>query len=249
MQTTYLIHHGIKGQKWGIRRYQNEDGSLTPEGEKRYEISSKKFVKIKNDMDALYNNYKNDPVEISKKQQIIKDNEKQMNKVINEIKHLKTLDKYGYRIEVDKNDIYRPMIIDAKTNKKVSSDESENWQDITYEIWNNPKIYDNIPEDDFYGPDFDDLFFCIQEVSMNVEKINEIKNGDYDRLRTYDKMIDTGHNYLMIVAKIIGDTYDDIVENHKAIKGKEQTEKLIKELTNIDILDLYKEHTIGYEYD
>lgn len=31
-----LYHHGIKGQKWGIRRYQNEDGSLTPEGQKRY---------------------------------------------------------------------------------------------------------------------------------------------------------------------------------------------------------------------
>ena len=31
-----LYHHGIKGQKWGIRRYQNEDGSLTEEGKKRY---------------------------------------------------------------------------------------------------------------------------------------------------------------------------------------------------------------------
>lgn len=32
----YLMHHGIKNQKWGIRRFQNEDGSLTPEGMKRY---------------------------------------------------------------------------------------------------------------------------------------------------------------------------------------------------------------------
>ena len=31
-----LGHSGIKGQKWGIRRYQNEDGSLTEEGKKRY---------------------------------------------------------------------------------------------------------------------------------------------------------------------------------------------------------------------
>ena len=31
-----IYHHGIKGQKWGIRRYQNPDGSLTPEGKKRY---------------------------------------------------------------------------------------------------------------------------------------------------------------------------------------------------------------------
>lgn len=31
-----LQHWGIKGMKWGIRRYQNKDGSLTPAGKKRY---------------------------------------------------------------------------------------------------------------------------------------------------------------------------------------------------------------------
>ena len=31
-----LAHHGIRGQKWGIRRYQNPDGTLTAEGKKRY---------------------------------------------------------------------------------------------------------------------------------------------------------------------------------------------------------------------
>lgn len=31
-----LRHHGIKGMKWGVRRYQNNDGSLTPAGKKRY---------------------------------------------------------------------------------------------------------------------------------------------------------------------------------------------------------------------
>ena len=32
-----LYHHGIKGQRWGIRRYQNADGSLTAAGQKRYD--------------------------------------------------------------------------------------------------------------------------------------------------------------------------------------------------------------------
>lgn len=33
-----IYHHGIKGQKWGVRRYQNSDGSLTPEGRERYSV-------------------------------------------------------------------------------------------------------------------------------------------------------------------------------------------------------------------
>lgn len=32
-----LYHHGVKGQKWGVRRYQFADGSLTPAGKKRYQ--------------------------------------------------------------------------------------------------------------------------------------------------------------------------------------------------------------------
>lgn len=32
----YLKHHGVKGQKWGVRNYQNKDGSLTAAGKERY---------------------------------------------------------------------------------------------------------------------------------------------------------------------------------------------------------------------
>lgn len=31
-----LYHHGIKGMKWGVRRYQKKDGTLTSAGKKRY---------------------------------------------------------------------------------------------------------------------------------------------------------------------------------------------------------------------
>ena len=34
-ENTFLEHHGVKGMKWGVRRYQNSDGSLTSAGKKR----------------------------------------------------------------------------------------------------------------------------------------------------------------------------------------------------------------------
>lgn len=45
-----LYHHGIKGQKWGIRRFQNPDGTLTEAGMKRYnEYSNREYSAYKND--------------------------------------------------------------------------------------------------------------------------------------------------------------------------------------------------------
>lgn len=42
-----LYHWGIKGMKWGVRRYQNEDGTLTPAGRKRIEKKDQKWAKKK----------------------------------------------------------------------------------------------------------------------------------------------------------------------------------------------------------
>lgn len=40
-----LSHHGIKGQKWGVRRWQNPDGSYNEAGEKRYRGENSKIAK------------------------------------------------------------------------------------------------------------------------------------------------------------------------------------------------------------
>ena len=44
-----LYHYGIKGMRWGIRRYQNPDGSLTTAGRKRLEKADIKWAKKKTD--------------------------------------------------------------------------------------------------------------------------------------------------------------------------------------------------------
>ena len=44
-----LRHYGIKGMRWGIRRYQNPDGSLTPAGVRHLEKADIKWAKKKTD--------------------------------------------------------------------------------------------------------------------------------------------------------------------------------------------------------
>ena len=44
-QSNYLAHHGILGMKWGIRRYQNKDGTLTEEGRRRAGLGEARQVR------------------------------------------------------------------------------------------------------------------------------------------------------------------------------------------------------------
>lgn len=51
MENNELYHWGVKGMKWGVRRYQNKDGSLTESGQKRYnrEADKNEYDQLRDD--------------------------------------------------------------------------------------------------------------------------------------------------------------------------------------------------------
>lgn len=55
MENNELQHAGIKGMKWGVRRYQNKDGTLTPAGRKRY---ARELSKLREEKKVLENKRK-----------------------------------------------------------------------------------------------------------------------------------------------------------------------------------------------
>lgn len=77
MENNELQHHGVKGQKWGVRRYQNRDGSLTKAGQRRY---AKELEKTKKEEQRVKNKLKTQAKidRLLKKQQDIEELKKRL---------------------------------------------------------------------------------------------------------------------------------------------------------------------------
>lgn len=95
-----ISHHGVKGQKWGVRRYQNKDGSLTSAGKARYYVRNndnaareKAYEKISefrtNLLNSKYNDISDDDYYTERGQEYLKEISAQWHKVYtNELKNV-----------------------------------------------------------------------------------------------------------------------------------------------------------------
>lgn len=93
-----LQHHGVKGMKWGVRRYQNADGSLTAAGQKRYSNMSdeKLFKTLSKQTNKMTRNGKNTKQALQKRldeHNKVLSNDEKLQKAIKEMKALQK--KYG----------------------------------------------------------------------------------------------------------------------------------------------------------
>lgn len=70
-----LYHHGIKGQKWGVRRYQNYDGTLTAAGRRRLERADMRYVR-KNEKKAYKQAYNASKKELKEYDRSLRNNYK-----------------------------------------------------------------------------------------------------------------------------------------------------------------------------
>lgn len=126
---TYLVHYGIKGQKWGIRRYQNPDGSLTPAGRQRYydsgERKSLRTRYLENRVSSIdrdihsFDNIKNGVKTKSGRELLTKKDVSDQVKALKNYKN-KQLEKLKYSQKYDKADKYgRAVLKSQKSDNKI----------------------------------------------------------------------------------------------------------------------------------
>lgn len=183
--TDSLAHHGILGQRWGIRRYQNPDGSLTPEGKLRY---MKRWLNSKKHMspyDKISIRKKIKPVKrgifkdhLKSGTEIVRYSDKPIEKDVNRTKY----------VSANKDDI--DFYKDSAVNNLLRLKKNGPIYKHTYKLTKNVKVVrpERVLKDiiDLYGDD---------DTKKSYETFNKLKL--WDRTHTFSKFYNMPNNAIM----------------------------------------------------
>ena len=206
-----LYHHGIKGQRWGVRRYQNPDGSLTAAGKERYSKEFEKAIskKSKGTVQTANANYVYpDSVQAVEKTKLGKD--------IYNNKDVVT----ARNIMLSTKSTYQDAIQDYKTNRKKWIKEAiPDYYKTMYPEWKNRTNEDLVHEYlDFWVHEDGD-----QGVSL-AYYLN--KTGNRSKVNAYEQ---ASYNYGNIITKKVIDKYGGEPLTIKDRYGyKSSIEKVVK---------------------
>lgn len=167
VEVDYLVHHGILGQKWGVRRYQNLDGSLTKAGKFRQKLNKEQEKYL--NKDGTFN-------------------EKALKAIKKGFKQTKEDDRINNELGFDRNkdsiikkgtEINRMTVLNEPIDQKrkyvtLTKNDKENYENIWEQI--------GIPDD----IDFNDTF--VGTLTYEATKDLKIKNGKdvtYEILEKY----------------------------------------------------------------
>lgn len=181
-----IKHYGILGQKWGIRRYQNPDGSLTPEGKARYNKYKAKIDSATNEKSRArltkkmgidedkYNKYKSKKEENERRDM---EETKAANNRLRKVKMITESDTKGFK---DKSPEMKRRILNAtdaglRALNKIGRDGFDPKEGIT-----------NADRDWFIWEDQTIGYFTVADLVVNQKKSkNEVKQIVKDSYKVY----------------------------------------------------------------
>lgn len=217
---TYLIHYGIPGQRWGIRRFQNEDGTWTSEGlERRRSDNQKSFYKeVKKDVRKGTFDPKKYKTNAFVKDQIQKTNIKRL---------IKDRDEFNKEYKkLEKNEKKRDEIYSEYRNKvnqdvaKAMEGKSFKTEDEKYNFSENKRFEAEDKYEDF-------LFKKLHEAGISWDTKYPIDIGGFEE--RINKSSAAGIAFDQTIDSIVGKY------SNKKIKGKtirEYANDIVAEIAN-----------------